>query len=148
MFWLSALTQIILWSSCLALALLHQKKRKKGGEKKKQMFNTIATPRACEVEKGTARAWGAHGCFFPGCRFDSPPEQRNGGCSGCVFIVGQCSEEQEHTCGTTHTILGPTFCPEWENTSVSPHSACHHTVCALHLPPQHKYDSLWLHILQ
>lgn len=52
-----------------------------------QTSDTTATPSISVLEKGIARPWGARGCFCmlsPGCRFDPPPEQRTGGCSGWV----------------------------------------------------------------
>lgn len=95
MFWLSAPTQRAPEGAAALLLLSYTKKKKE----KKQTSNTAATPRICGLEKGTARAWGAHGCLFvlfPGCRFDSPPEQRTGGRSGGVWLGNVLESTSRH----------------------------------------------------
>lgn len=79
-FWLSAPRWRVSYG---AAALLSYTK------KEMQTSNTPATPSPCVWEKGIARAWGARGrlCVLsPRCRFDPPPEQRTGGCSGGVCL--------------------------------------------------------------
>lgn len=139
-FWLSAPRWRVSYG---AAALLSYTK------KEMQTSNTPATPSPCVWEKGIARAWGARGrlCVLsPRCRFDPPPEQRTGGCSG-GGVFGKRPEEHQQICGITHTISGHTFCPGWENISILPPFPHHFTVCILHLLSQHSSASLWLNVL-